>query len=82
MTTETEPFRVGQSVRILPDFYHRQAVSDVYTVVRCNELDSKNPSYVLESDANHSRRREHHDRLISMTAGETVPSDQLTVKGT
>ncbi|WP_075214015.1 hypothetical protein [Mongoliimonas terrestris] len=80
MTIETEPFRVGQSVRILPGFHQRKAVSDVYRVVRCNELDSKNPSYVLVNDVNHSQRREYHDRLVPITVGENLTTDVFTVR--
>lgn len=75
MATNIEPFKIGQSVRILKGLYHMEPVADIYTVLRCNESDSPNPSYVLQNDANQRQRREFHSQLVSAVAGEGAPAD-------
>lgn len=75
MSTMTEPFRIGQSVRILKSHHRLETVAEIYTVVRCNELDSPNPSYVLQNDANLRQRRESHNQLVSVVAGVGPSAD-------
>lgn len=63
MSIDTRLYRIGQSVRVLPDLHLRNAATEVYTVVRCNEPDSDDPSYVIQSGADNRQRREPHSRL-------------------
>lgn len=67
MSAELQLFKIGQSVRVMPDLHLRTAPTDVYTVLRCNEPDSANPSYVIRSEVDNRQRRENHDRLRSAT---------------
>lgn len=67
MSADFQLFKVGQSVRVMPDLHLRNTAMDVYTVLRCNEPDSANPSYVIRSEVDNRQRRENHDRLRSAT---------------
>ncbi len=70
--TIAAPFKIGQSVRIMQSPLRKEAILDVYTVLRCNEPDSSNPSYVIENDVDHRQRRESHDQLVSVAARATA----------
>lgn len=77
MTTIIEPFRIGQSVRIVSGLHRMESVVEIYTVLRRNETDSPNPSYVLQKDGNQHQRREFHDQLVSAVADTDLPGDLL-----
>lgn len=72
MTIMTEPFKIGESVRILNGGVRPETVPEVYTVLRCNEPDSPNPSYVIESALNHRQRREFHNQLVQAAANTGI----------
>lgn len=80
MTIATQLFKIGQSVRILPGLYRLQAGSDVYTVLRCNEPDSSNPSYVIENAVSRGQRRELQSRLLSVKADENAPASVFAMR--
>lgn len=80
MTIATQLFRIGQSVRILPGLYQPQTGKDVYTIVRCNEPDSSNPSYVIENAVNRSQRRELQSRLLPVTSDEDSAASVFTTR--
>jgi hypothetical protein len=67
MTAAITTFEIGQSVHLLPDTYIRTAGTEIYTVLRCNESDSSNPSYVIRSEVDSRQRRALHDRLRPAT---------------
>lgn len=68
MSADIHPFEIGQTVRVLPDLHGRVPALDVYTVVRCNEIDGPDPSYVIQSDVDRRQRREPHSRLRPVAA--------------
>jgi len=68
MSAPFHPFAIGQNVRILPDLQLRDVAKDVYTVVRCNDTDGPDPSYVIQSEVDRRQRRERHSRLRPVAA--------------
>lgn len=63
MSATIQTYRIGQSVRLLPDIHLRSAAGDVYTVLACHESDSADPSYVIRSGVDNRQRRAAHSRL-------------------
>ncbi|WP_181708159.1 hypothetical protein [Chthonobacter rhizosphaerae] len=59
----TKAYEVGQSVRLATPFAAAQGAGDVYTVLRRHEMDSDDPTYVIESEVDRRLRRESHSRL-------------------
>lgn len=63
MNVHVQPFKIGQAVRMLPDIHTRDAGAGLYRILRCNEPDSADPSYVIQSEIDQRQRREPHSRL-------------------